>query len=225
MNVRAVVVAGGRPGGTDTLTAVAGVPMLVRAVRSLLDSGLVDHVVVLDAEARWDAVLHACAGLPVSAHDGLRGALFPFRTHAGQRADTTAGDGRTTGGSADVVVVHDAARPLAPVALAVAVVEAVRSGHGLAVPVLPLADTVKQVGGDLVTATPDRSALRVIQTPQAFRAELLDSDLATDPLAAAVTHAATGAPVHTVAGDPTAFPVRSEWDRVLAELLVERGGR
>ena len=75
--------------------------------------------------------------------------------------------------SADVIAVHDAARPLAPLALWRAVIDAVAKGADAAIPAAPVTDTVKEVtdGGRLVTL--DRSRLVAVQTPQAFRAELL----------------------------------------------------
>lgn len=222
MSITAVVVAGDQDGDIDPLTPLDGVPMLVRAVRSLLVTGLVEHVVLLADGTRHRAVGDACAGLPVSVREGLRSALFPVRTHTRQREGTRAGDGPVTVGSDDVVLLHDAARPLAPPALVVVVVEAVRAGHAVAVPVLPVADTVKQVEDDVVRATPDRASLRAVQTPQAFRASVfaVDAGLAAHPLTAAVDYAATGGAVHMVAGHPLAFAVRSAWDLELAGLLA-----
>ena len=79
---------------------------------------------------------------------------------------------------------HDAARPLASPALAEAVTEAVAAGHAVAVPVLPLSDTVKHVdSADVVAGSPDRTGLRVLQTPQAFRAGVLDADVLAKVLA------------------------------------------
>jgi 2-C-methyl-D-erythritol 4-phosphate cytidylyltransferase len=75
---------------------------------------------------------------------------------------------------ADVVLVHDAARPLAPGQLFDAVLAAVAGGADAAVPGLPVSDTVKRVAPDgTVLETLDRSALVVVQTPQAFRAAAL----------------------------------------------------
>jgi 2-C-methyl-D-erythritol 4-phosphate cytidylyltransferase len=71
---------------------------------------------------------------------------------------------------ADIVVVHDAARPWASPALFRAVVAAVEDG---AVPGIPVADTVKRVHGDRVVETLDRAHLVAVQTPQAFRADVL----------------------------------------------------
>lgn len=75
---------------------------------------------------------------------------------------------------ADVILVHDAARPLASPALFAAVVEAVRATKAVgAVPGLAVIDTVKRVRDGLVVATLDRSELVAVQTPQAFVATML----------------------------------------------------
>lgn len=75
--------------------------------------------------------------------------------------------------SADIVVIHDAARPLASPQLFRAVVEAVVDGADGAVPGVAVSDTVKRVSGSRVVETLDRSALVAVQTPQAFRAAVL----------------------------------------------------
>jgi 2-C-methyl-D-erythritol 4-phosphate cytidylyltransferase len=74
--------------------------------------------------------------------------------------------------TADVVVVHDAVRPLITRRLIADVVRAA-VGSGAAICALPIAETVKRVRDDLVEATLDRSELWAVQTPQAFRADLL----------------------------------------------------
>ena len=124
--------------------------------------------------------------------------------------------------AADVIVVHDAARPLAPVALFEAVVAAVIGGADGAVPALPVTDTVKQVRGDVVTATLERSSLVTVQTPQAFRAAALrDAHAAggdeTDD-AALVERA--GGRVVVVAGDAANTKLTTPHDLVLARAVV-----
>lgn len=75
---------------------------------------------------------------------------------------------------AEVICVHDAARPLATVELYRRVIAAVEAGADGAVPGLPVADTVKIVDADgAVVSTPPRAGLRAVQTPQAFRAAAL----------------------------------------------------
>jgi 2-C-methyl-D-erythritol 4-phosphate cytidylyltransferase len=128
----------------------------------------------------------------------------------------------------DVVLVHDAARPLVPTSLVDAVVAAVRAGADAVVPGLPVADTVKSVGrGDLVTATLDRSILRAIQTPQGFRRSVITSaHAASDPDAPATDDAglveALGGTVLVVPGDEEAFKVTRPLDLVLAEAVLAR---
>jgi 2-C-methyl-D-erythritol 4-phosphate cytidylyltransferase len=78
---------------------------------------------------------------------------------------------------ADVVVVHDAARPMASAALFGAVVDAVTNGADGAVPGLAISDTVKRVttqgATTVVTETVARAELVTVQTPQAFRRDVL----------------------------------------------------
>ncbi|MGH9265473.1 MAG: 2-C-methyl-D-erythritol 4-phosphate cytidylyltransferase [Acidimicrobiales bacterium] len=116
--------------------------------------------------------------------------------------------------SAEVIVVHDAARPFAAPALFEAVVAAVRDGADGAVPGVPLADTVKRVAGSQVVATLDRDELVAVQTPQAFTAAALrrahaGAGEATDD--AALVEAAGGRVV-VVPGDPanTKVTLRSD---------------
>jgi 2-C-methyl-D-erythritol 4-phosphate cytidylyltransferase len=75
---------------------------------------------------------------------------------------------------ADIICVHDAARPLASEALYRRVIDAVVAGADGVVPGIPVVDTIKVVDRDgVVTATPDRASLVAVQTPQAFRAAAL----------------------------------------------------
>jgi 2-C-methyl-D-erythritol 4-phosphate cytidylyltransferase len=125
---------------------------------------------------------------------------------------------------ATVVVIHDAARPLAAPALFQAVVAAVtgRSGAEGCIPVLPVTDTLKRVAGTEVLSTVDRSDLVAAQTPQAFRAAVLrrahrEGADATDDAALLES---MGATVRTVPGDPRNLKLTVPQDLVLAEILV-----
>jgi 2-C-methyl-D-erythritol 4-phosphate cytidylyltransferase len=192
------------------LAPVLGVPVVVRAVTGLLASGVVGEVAVVVRPQACAEAARLLRGLPVSVHPDPAAAVTVV-----ERART---------GGASAVLVHDGGRPLTPPALAEAVTASVAGSHGIAVPVLALADTVKHVGPDgLVVGGPDRTTLRVVQTPQAFRADLLPDDVLHRVLAAEpVEHAwaAVGSPVVTVPGHPLAFAVRSAWDRELAEMLA-----
>lgn len=105
---------------------------------------------------------------------------------------------------AEVVVVHDAARPFAAPALFEAVVASVRAGADGAIPGVAIADTVKRVVDGRVLGTLDRAELVAVQTPQAFAADALrrahaGGGEATDD--AALVEAAGGR-VMVVPGDP-----------------------
>lgn len=104
---------------------------------------------------------------------------------------------------AGIVLVHDAARPLTTRATFDRVVAAVRDGADAAIPGLPVADTIKRVVDDVVDATVDRTGLVAVQTPQAFRADLLRAAHATglEGTDDAAILEATGAKIQVVSGD------------------------
>jgi len=76
-------------------------------------------------------------------------------------------------GDASIICVHDAARPLATEALYGRVIQAVQDGADGAIPGNHVTDTIKVVEGGIVSSTPDRATLVAVQTPQAFRADVL----------------------------------------------------
>lgn len=78
------------------------------------------------------------------------------------------------------VLVHDAARPLVTDEVVRRVLDPLSQGWDAVVPALPLADTVKLVEGERVVETPERSSLVAVQTPQAFRAEVLRAAYAAE---------------------------------------------
>lgn len=222
MSVVALVPAAGagmRLGAAEpkAFVLLRGVPLVVHAVQGLLRSGFVDGVVV------------AVPG----------GELCRAQELLGDTAIVLAGGTDRTGSvrlaldealrqypSAEVVLVHDAARALTPPALVRDVVAAVRSGAGAVVPVLPVADTVKRVDGrGRVTGTADRAELRTVQTPQGFATTVLRRAYAAWSVGQASTDdaglvEALPEPVHTVAGHPLAFKITTRWDLELAERLL-----
>ncbi len=129
----------------------------------------------------------------------------------------------------EVVLVHDAARPLVPAELVAAVAAAVHAGNPAVVPGLPVVDTVKEVDGeDHVLATIDRRPLRAIQTPQGFSRSVLQSAHALiDPHESSATDDAglvelSGHRVLVIPGHEEAFKVTRPIDLVLAEALLAR---
>ena len=153
--------------------------------------------------------------------------------HPEPAADVVVAGGATRSGSvrrglaavppdAEVVVVHDAARPLATPAMFRAAVEAVRSGADAAVCAVPVTDTVKEVEGTTVVATLDRTRLWAAQTPQAFAAAALRAaheagGEATDD--AALLEAA-GTPVVVVPGGTSNLKLTVPSDLVAAEAFA-----
>lgn len=155
----AIVLAGGagaRYGGAKTLEILAGQRVLdwsLRAARAYAH-GIVLVVPSDRLRAEHGRAEHVVAGGGTRAESVRCGlALVPH--------------------DADIVVVHDAARPLATPALFARVIEAVRRGADGAIPGVAVVDTIKQVRGGVVAATVDRSELVAVQTPQAFRAHVL----------------------------------------------------
>ncbi|HEX4017848.1 MAG TPA: 2-C-methyl-D-erythritol 4-phosphate cytidylyltransferase [Frankiaceae bacterium] len=124
----------------------------------------------------------------------------------------------------DVVLVHDAARPLAPVALIEAVAAAVIGGAPAVVPGVPVDDTVKRVGPDgIVHETPPRETLRAIQTPQGFRRSVLER--AHAQRGPSITDDAglvelLGEPVLVIPGAADAFKITRPDDFARAEALL-----
>jgi 2-C-methyl-D-erythritol 4-phosphate cytidylyltransferase len=127
----------------------------------------------------------------------------------------------------DVVLVHDAARPLVPVEMVDAVAAAVRDGAPAVVPGLPLADTVKEIdpATDAVVGTPERALLRAVQTPQGFdRATLVKAHatITSDVTDDAGMVERLGIQVLVVPGHEEAFKVTRPLDLVLAEAVLAR---
>jgi 2-C-methyl-D-erythritol 4-phosphate cytidylyltransferase len=121
---------------------------------------------------------------------------------------------------AEVVVIHDAARPLASRALFDAVIAAIRNGADAAIPAIPVIDTIKRVHGDRVVETLVRDELVAVQTPQAFDAPALRRAHASGAEAtddAALIEAAGGKAV-VVPGEATNIKITLPSDFALAEL-------
>jgi 2-C-methyl-D-erythritol 4-phosphate cytidylyltransferase/2-C-methyl-D-erythritol 2,4-cyclodiphosphate synthase len=123
------------------------------------------------------------------------------------------------------VLVHDGVRPFVTPELISRVLEAAKT-TGAATAGLPVTDTLKHVAADRVTRTVDRTALWAIQTPQAFRADLIREAHAAVPGSAQVTDDAElvermGREVAVVAGDPLNVKITTPHDLEMARRLVE----
>ncbi len=119
---------------------------------------------------------------------------------------------------AEIVLVHDGARPLAGDGVYERVIEAVRAGADAAVPVIGVTDTIRWRDGGTV----DRSRLAAVQTPQAFRADVLRAahSAGADATDDAALAEAAGATVATVDGDSRNLKITEAHDLVTAEALL-----
>jgi len=205
------------PGGPKALRLLAGESLLVHAVRRVAAAASVRLIVVAAPPGEVEAVRQLLA--PVAPVTVVAGGAERQQSVAAALAVVPAEVG--------IVLVHDAARALTPATLVERVAAAVRSGLPAVIPVLPVVDTIKEVGpGEVVLGTIDRSALRSVQTPQGFRRDVLAAahgaglDPHTDD-AGMVEKA--GVPVTCVPGSELAMKITRPLDLILAEALLHLG--
>ena len=204
----AIVVAAGRGaryGGPKQYDVIGGMTVLARSVAQA--RGACDGVVVVVAAED--------AGRPVDGADRVvaGGASRSASVRAGLEALPD---------DAEVVVVHDAARPLAGPELWAAAIAAVVSGADAALCAVAVTDTVKRVDGDDVVATVDRTELVAVQTPQAFRAAALRVAHAAglDATDDGALVEAAGGRVVVVPGSVTNLKITHPHDLAVAEALL-----
>jgi len=219
----ALIVAAGRgerlgSGRPKALVTVAGRPMLAWSVEALQAVDAVERIVVALPAGELGAAPHATTAVAGGA----------VRSQSVREALRAAGEG-------DPVIVHDAARPLAPSALFERALEELeRSAVDAVIAATPVSDTIKEVGEDgaTVTRTLDRSRLWAVQTPQVFRRAALERalDEASEELLAAATDDAwlverAGGTVRVVRSGPENIKITTAADLHVAErLLAERAG-
>ena len=164
------------PGAPKALRLLDGEPLLVHAVRRVAAAPSVRLIVV------------AAPAADVEAVRALLAPVAPVVVVAGgaERQQSVAAALGVVPDGVSIVLVHDAARALTPPDLVESVAAAVRGGLPAVIPVLPVVDTVKEVDADgFVLGTVDRTVLRIVQTPQGFRRDVL-----------VAAHAAADRPAH-----------------------------
>ena len=217
----AVVVAAGsssRMGGVDKLQVdLAGRPVLAWAIAAMRAAGSVADIIVVAGSDRV---------LDLAREPWLRSAGARVMPGGVRRQDSVAAGVRAT--AAEVVLVHDGARPLVSAALVDAVAATARR-DGAAIPVLAVADSLKQVEGDRIVGRASRDGIGRAQTPQGARRELL--------LAAVDAHAdgpevfgdeaellaRAGTQVRSVPGEATNLKVTLPDDLALARAIAGSG--
>ncbi len=217
--VTAVVPAAGAGHRLDAGVAKAfysinGRTLVEWTVDGLLDSQVVDHVVVaVPAERVDEAKVRLVDKAEVVAGGAERRESVQL--------------GLSAAGTPDFVLVHDAARALTPPGLIVRVVQALSAGHPAVIPALPVSDTIKAVDANgMVLGTPQRAGLRAVQTPQGFVTDLLLRAYRNAGQTACTDDASLveqlGGPVYVIDGDPLAFKITNRLDAMLADAIVSR---
>lgn len=221
MTFSAIVVAAGagsRAGGNKQWRSLGGKPVLRWSVEALLEAGA--DVVVVTAPGAGDQAVQALAGLT-----GWR-AVDGGET----RADSVRNGLSALTGSADqVVMIHDAARPMLSRAVIDRLLTALQTADG-AMPALPVADTLKRGADGAITETVERADLWRAQTPQAFRLDRLLAAWSRWPSNETPTDDASvverdGGRVALVEGEARLMKLTFPEDFQMAEALIAAGAR
>jgi 2-C-methyl-D-erythritol 4-phosphate cytidylyltransferase len=191
-------------------------PLVAESLQRLESSGWIDRIVVV-APPGWEEPVvllseELGAGKVVAAVPGAR-----------HRAESVRNGVAEVAPEAVIILVHDAARPLVSDAVLERVLQPLAEGWDGAVPVLPVADTVKRVRDGDVIETVDRAELVAVQTPQAFLAAPLRDALAGEISAATDCSSlveANGGRVRAVPGDRRLVKVTERGDLELVESLL-----
>jgi 2-C-methyl-D-erythritol 4-phosphate cytidylyltransferase len=210
VSVWAVLAAAGRGErlGDDRPKAFArlgNLPLVAEPLRRLDDSDWIDGIIVA-APPGWEEPVI------VLAEELAAGKVRSVVTGGDTRAGSVRAALAEIPDDAAVIVVHDAARPLVTDDVLGRVIAPLSEGYAGAVPVLPVADTVKRVEQDVVVETLDRNGLVVSQTPQAFLADALRRAAAGEGTDCASLVEAQGGRIKAVAGDPRLVKVTSAAD-------------
>ncbi len=229
MRIHALLLAGGDGNrfGADIpkqFVRLAGEPILVRSARGVAAAGI-DRLVVV-AHPSWLAETEAtlaAAGLPIATTVVAGGATRNESTRAGLAALDAAPD--------DIIVVHDAVRPLVPVEVVRRSIEPILAGLADATDtVIASADTLVIVEDGRVAEIPDRSRYRRGQTPQTFRAGVLAEayaaaaaagDLSATDDCSLVLRYVPGVRLAAVAGDEVNLKITTRIDMVMADRMLQ----
>ncbi len=223
MQTWAIVVAAGEGTrfGADRPKAFIGFKgdvLLARSVRLIDDHDEIQRMVLVVPEG-WEEPAELLADQMAA------GKIASVVKGGASRAESVAAGLAEVPESADTVLVHDAARPLATPALVSRVLAAVADADG-AVPALPVPDTIKRTTGESIASTLERDGLVAVQTPQAFRARCLREayDRPVGELRAATDCASllenAGMRVVWVPGERSNIKITEPADLLLAEALV-----
>lgn len=217
----AVIVAAGsasRMGGIDKVMApLGGEPMILRTVRAFEDCEAVKEIVIVTREDLMGPIAELCSGFTKIRSVVQGGSSRQESVKLGLLALSK---------EVRLAAVHDGARPLVSGELIDKVIRAAHS-YGAAAPAIQVKDTIKVFEGGFIAATPDRSTLRAVQTPQVMDRDLLlgalekaeQEGIALTDDCSAVEH--IGMRVRLVEGEERNLKVTTPLDLKIAELLLE----
>ena len=217
--VSAIIVAGGsssRMGNTDKLFLnIGGATVIERSISLFENNALIDEIIIATREESIKKVTEiSLAYGKVTAV--VRGGHNRFMSV--QNAIAAASP------DAEYYAIHDAARPFASDLLVTRVIEAAKRSKAAA-PALPVVDTIKQVDGEAIIATPDRNRLVCVATPQVFEAALYKraADGQTDAFDDCQLIERLGERVAMVEGEPNNIKITTEDDIERAKIIVGAG--
>lgn len=210
-----------RRDGNKVLAAIGGIPMVARTLRALDQCDAVEAITVVARAGEETRIASLCQEWEV-------GKLHRVVTGGAARSDSVRLGLAALPEDAGIVAIHDAARPFVGADTVGRAVE-LAAAHGAAVPAVPVIDTVKlSAGGERVERTLPRHALWAVQTPQAFRTDLIRRAHAeAQRLGADITDDASavellGEPVCLFPGDPENLKITTPLDFEIAEVLARR---
>ena len=229
-HVAAILAAGGRGQrlGADRpkqFLEIGGGSILALSLRAVAASDLIDEIVVALPHDYVESTARAWAGtLPKP---------LLFVGGGERRQDSVAGAFACTSSSADIILIHDAARPFVTSDIIARTIDAATT-HGAAIAAIPVSDTVKQVGdvsaggSRPIRGTIPRDTIFLAQTPQAFRRDVLARAIAEgqhlDATDEAMLVERLGLPVHVVHGDVKNIKVTTPEDLTEARRRSEGEG-
>jgi len=228
MHVAAIIAAGGRGSrlGADRpkqFLDIGGRSILELSIAALAASDRIEEIVVALPADHLDATAKALAGSITTP--------LSFVTGGGRRQDSVANAFAKTSKAADVILIHDAARPFVTPQVIARTIDGAQA-YGAAIAATGVRDTVKQTGdahadgSRLISRTIPRDTIYLAQTPQAFRRDILARALGEGAHVEATDEAMLverlGLPVHVVEGDPNNIKITTSDDLATAKAVALR---
>jgi len=220
----AIIAAAGfssRMGGDDKLLLdINGKPVLVHALAAFQNSGSINEIIIVSTPDKFEHIGMLCR------HYGIDKAI---RIMAGgrTRAESVLNGILAVSKGAQVIAIHDGARPCVDDGVIARAISAVSKHHAVA-PAVPVSSTLKRAENRTVVETVDRNDLFEIQTPQVFTVDIIKAalqsavdrsvDITDDCMAVELM----GIPVYLSEGSRSNIKVTTSEDIVFAEVILRK---